>query len=552
MATLSDPGRENIHMAYHMTGSRWIASCLRTVWTVVALITASQGWIGTVHAADASHLQREVWVGLRHDGRYGTGTITDPFDASTVEKLNALFSRFQTVYGDNLTVHFAPGVYEGDRLWVPRNNWKIRGAGMDVTIFRTKANPNRTDTVGFRDGGYTGGPSGFELSDVTFDFNTPNMRKANRVFTYPEWTGREVSYFYAKELPEWSIEKEYARGMAVRYKGGEYIVVTASKGLGPDDYAHWAVLRPCQPGKLPKWSEARAYGVGDAVSVGTKAYLCLAKGMRSKPADDPKSWRTVRSDAPDPLIYTHAAFVCARPPGGRNRVSRVRAINGNGSEFFNREDFVIGLGGNDCVVEDCIVEQFHGDYGTLIVLFFGQNGVVRGCTVRGNNGSITMAYGGWACYDTVFENNYCSNVRSATNIDSLDCRNVTFRNNVFLGCRESGILVNVGGDVISSLTQYSMPIDGKDVPIARTQMDGLFIYNNLIEMREGASMAGIHAQNAGLRNVRISNNMIRSSGSTGRGMAIVVGKGVKNVLITGNSYDIGMRCDVPPDAVLRD
>jgi hypothetical protein len=233
-------------------------------------------------------------------------------------------------------------------------------------------------------------------------------------------------------------------------------------------------------------------------------------------------------------------------------VSRVKAINGHGSAFFGREAFVIGLGGNDCVIEDCIVDQFQGDYGSLIVVTFGQHNVVRGCTVRGNDGLTTMAYGGWACWDTVFEDNFCTNCRCATNIDSLSCRNVTFRNNVFMNCREVGILVNVGGGVIENHTPYSMVIDDKTIPIAHTQMDGLFVYGNLVEMRDNAPYGGIQTQQDGLRNVVIADNVIRTVSGAGHARAIgVLGQGT-NATVRNNTCDPGMYCEVTPLTVCRD
>ncbi|MBI3991200.1 MAG: right-handed parallel beta-helix repeat-containing protein, partial [Candidatus Omnitrophica bacterium] len=489
---------------------------------------------GYSHASEdaGKNSPREVWVGLRDDGSSGTGAITDPFDGSSVEKLNSLFDKFSEEYGDNITIHFGPGIFEGDKWWVPKNNWKIRGAGMDITIFRTRANPDATRTVGFRAGGYTDGVSGFELSDVTFDFNTPNLRKANRIFTYPVGNTTQFSYFYAKDLPEWKADADYKQGNAVIYKGVEYMAITVSKNQAPAKGQYWSVLHPCQPDKLPVWNSENTYGIGDAVSKDGKCFLSLVADAKSEPRVNFQEWLLIRADAPDPFIYTHAAFIHVPPPGGRNRVSRVRAINGNGSAFFGLEDFVIGLGGNDCVIENCIVEDFQGDYGTLIVMNFGQHGVVRGCTVRGNDSYMLLAYGGWACYDTVFEDNFCTNVRSASNIDSLTCRNVTFRDNVFMNCRETGILVNVYGGPNAGHESYSMPIDGKVVNIGYATMDGLFVYNNLIQMRDNAPYAGVQMQTDGLSNVKVYNNIFRTT-SGGRSIAVGVYGNVKNITVYG-------------------
>ena len=63
----------------------------------------------------------------------------------------------------------------------------------------------------------------------------------------------------------------------------------------------------------------------------------------------------------------------------------------------------------------------------------------------------------------MYEDNFCSNVSAANNIDSLRCRNVTYRGNVFMNCRYVGILVNVGNGIVGGHEQYTMPIDGVDV-----------------------------------------------------------------------------------------
>lgn len=504
-------------------------------------VTSAPETAGT--ARPAAH---EVWVAIRADGRPGTGTQADPFDGGSVEKLNALFERFLNEYGDNLTVRFGPGVYEGDRIWGVRNHWKIRGAGMDITTFRTRADPQATGAVGFREGGYTGGPVGFELSDATFDFNVLNLRRPNRAFVYPRGRGYEVAYVHVGTPAEWSAEKAYRRGSVVLSEGAGYIGLKESRGEKPAAGEFWTVLRPNDPAALPAWDAGREYVVGEAVAKEGKGYLCVSAGKGSDPAGVGGNWKAMDPDAPDPDILTHAAFVHARPPGGGHRVSRVKALNGNGSWFFGREGFLIGLGGNDCVIEDCVVEQFRGDYATLIVTTFGQNGVVRGCTVRGNDGLCTMAYGGWACWDTVFEGNFSSNVRCATNIDSLNCRNVTFRNNVFMDCREVGILVNVGGRLIEDHRRYSMEIDGKPVEdFARSCMDGLFITGNVVQMRDGAPYGAIQAQVEGLRNVWIRGNVLRTASGQGRARAIGVLR-AENVSVSDNLCEPGMYCEAIP------
>ncbi|MBI2302440.1 MAG: right-handed parallel beta-helix repeat-containing protein [Armatimonadetes bacterium] len=491
----------------------------------------------------------ELWLGSRADGQPGGGTLADPLDASTCDKLNALFDHFRQDLGDGLTLHFGPGVFWGDRLQSPLNNWKIRGAGMDVTIFRTTPNPNGTGTFGFRAGGYTGGPSGFEISDVTFDFNTPNLRHANRAFISTNWGRPHVFHLFVDNPGAWEAEHVYRLGDAVAYQDGEYVAQQEHRGRTPSDGAPWCRLWPNQPAALPAWDAAHAYVMGDAVSQGGAGWLCRVANTGADPSASPEQWGKVDPEAPDPAIYTHAVFIHARPPGGRHRIPRCKAVNGNGSAFFGREALIFGLGGDDCVIEDCLVEDFRGDYGSLIVMTFGQHGVVRGCTVRGNDGVCTMAYGGWACWDTVFEGNFCTHCRAASNIDSLLCRNVTFRGNTFLDCREVGILVNLSGNEIENHRQYSTIYNGEQIGIAPTKMDGLFIVDNLVEMRDGAPYGAIQGQTDGPENVLIARNVLRTLKGTGKARAVgTLGK-CRNVTVMGNVCEPGMSWELSAGTV---
>ncbi len=513
-----------------------------------SVIVVALGVVAAVWAAP-DNKPREVWVGLREDGKAGTGTLGDPFDGRGVEKLNALFDKFVKEYGDNLTVHFGPGIYEGDHLIAPANNWHILGAGMDITTFRTRANPNAIDAFGFRAGGYTGGPYGFLAQDFTVDFNVLNLRRPNRAFLYPDWRGQDVAYVYAAKLPDWAADATYALGKMVRFRGQEYMALKNSKGKEPAQGEFWSALRAWNPAELPAWDAAKGYVLGEGVAKGKVGYLCIADSKGNDPASDETHWKAIDPDAPDPDIWTHAVFVHAKPPQGHNIVRRVKAINGNGAAFFGREGFMIGLGGDDCLIEDCVVEQFRGSYGSLMILDFGQHGVIRGCTVRGNadkGGTMTMAYGGWAVWDAVYEDNFCSNVSAANNIDSLRCRNVTYRGNVFMNCKYVGILVNVGNGIVGGLEQYTMPIDGVDVTDwARSSMDGLFIYGNLVQMQDGAPYGAIQTQQQGLRNVQIHDNVLRTTSGHGKARAIGV-LGATNGSVHGNVCEPGMYAEFLP------
>ena len=242
----------------------------------------------------------EVWMAVGTDGQAGSGGVTDPLDASSVEKFNALFAKFAKDYGDNLTIHLGPGVFYGDRLIFPRNNWKIRGAGRDVTIIRTRPDEKAFETVGFRADEANGGLTGVEVSDITFDFNVPKLRKANRVFVFAEGKTPRVYYQYVQSPPAWSDKQAYKRETdgVVAYKGEEYVCVAPSQGKEPAQNEFWSILRPCDTSNMPAWEKDKPYAVGDAVSAAGKGFICVAAGGKASPDQDAEHWRAVRADAP--------------------------------------------------------------------------------------------------------------------------------------------------------------------------------------------------------------------------------------------------------------
>jgi hypothetical protein len=527
--------------------------------SIIALSSPSSGQAGGGIAANSppAPFAREVWVALRSDGQAGSGTVTDPFDASTPQKLDAMFSKFTDEYGDNLTIHLGPGVFHGRQRYSPCNNWKVRGAGRDITVLRTLGDLNAFETIGFRPDGRHGNPSGVEISDLTFDFNVAGLRKANRVCVYFEGREPRVLYHCVQSAPEWSQTQPYKRSFdsVVTHKGLEYICIppTPTQGKEPAQGEFWSVLRPCDASKLPAWEKDKPYAVGEACALDGKGYLCVA-AAKTNPAADKSNWRAIRTDAPDPRIYTHAAFLTSDSPGGHNRIVRAKAVGPYSSAFFDREDFVFGVGGDDSTIEDCQVYGYSGDSATQIAMFDGQNSVIRNCTVRGNDSDDvhSIGIGGWALQDATFENNFCDNVDAATNIDSLSNRNVTFRGNTFMRCRKVGLLVNVhipDNAVIDPAhppTPRIVIINGKPVDVIWKKMDGLFIYDNHVEVLDDCPFGGIQTQQSVLNNVKIYNNVIRTYDGKGHGRRAigVLGKPGMNVQISDNTCDPDMYCEI--------
>ena len=500
--------------------------------------------LGALLVVDLQAAPREVFVALRADDLPGCGTAADPFNGKGPDQLDQLFKMFGEEYGDRLSISFGPGTYYGTRLTAPKSDWSIRGAGIDKTVFKTAPNAESVQTFGFR----AAPCEHFRLSDLTFDFNIAALRKANRAYLW-HYAGKPVlRYFYADSLPPWESGKDYfAVDMrrrsrnAARYDGVEYIQIRADPQRDPpkDNFTKWRRLWPTDCTKLPAWSEGRDDRPGDAVRCQGGGYICLADSQQDEPAPPAsRNWARIDSVAPDPRIHPHAAFIRADPPGGNHVIERVKAIHTNGSRVHDRENFVLGLGGDNCIIRDCIIEQVHGDYASEIVVFQGAGNRVTGCKVLSNGANF--AYGGWGCYDTLFDNNYAENVCSGVNIDSLTNRNVVFRGNTFKRCHRIGLLVSVSGNAYTSkLAAHTMLYRGKSVSLGRMEMDGLLIERNTIEMLDGAPFGAVQVQAKGLKNVVVQGN--RLSRTPGESGAVAVGVfKAQNVRVLNNVCDPGM------------
>lgn len=271
----------------------------RIGWT--AVFTLGLGCMAVLTGA-ADCAPREIWVAMRSDGQPGTGSIAEPFDGSSPAKLNALFAQFKASCGDGLALHFGPGLFLADRPWPVNGNWQIHGAGREITTLKTQDNPEGTATVGF----YARCPpehpwvSGFVLTDMTVDFNVPNLRKANRTFVFfPAPRAPHVYYAYASNPPAWSPSAAYARGAMVSRAGAEYIAIQPNRNHQPAQDLHWSVLRPNRSERLPAWDAARAYVLGDAATLAGHPYLCAAACTNAAPAAGADGWMTVNHRAMD-------------------------------------------------------------------------------------------------------------------------------------------------------------------------------------------------------------------------------------------------------------
>ncbi|HWX15697.1 MAG TPA: hypothetical protein VNY07_03840 [Chthoniobacterales bacterium] len=99
--------------------------------------------IGLVEAYDLDPIStREVWIAVRTDGQAGSGTESDPYDGSTMDK-------FDAIMGDNsktppyTTIHLGPGTFRTaitKGTWAVKSGWVLEGAGMDNTTVQMGGN----------------------------------------------------------------------------------------------------------------------------------------------------------------------------------------------------------------------------------------------------------------------------------------------------------------------------------------------------------------------------------------------------------------------------
>jgi hypothetical protein len=134
------------------------------VHSLIAMLMIA-GWAATA-AADS-----EVWLSARTDGKAGTGTAVDPFNASTQDAFDRLFAGF----GSNTAIHLGPGTYhtKGRLSFEVKSYWKIRGAGYEVT----RIIQDRTDKIHCTV--FCGRAEGVEIEDLSIDCGFQNQQVVN-------------------------------------------------------------------------------------------------------------------------------------------------------------------------------------------------------------------------------------------------------------------------------------------------------------------------------------------------------------------------------------
>jgi len=137
-----------------------------------------------------------IFIADRTDGQAGTGSLSDPYDGSSAEKLDTLLRGRSESGVANLIVCIGPGTFQtegtGDYVIGPghvnkdhpagftvNRGWKIHGAGEDRTTLQLAdlfKYPNGKLLEGIIIGTYNFGSSGVEVSHMTLDDNYPALK----------------------------------------------------------------------------------------------------------------------------------------------------------------------------------------------------------------------------------------------------------------------------------------------------------------------------------------------------------------------------------------
>lgn len=137
------------------------------------------GWDAA--AREQAGMSKQVYLAARVDGKSGSGTKADPFDASSAHKYTDLLSKLEP----NYIFHYAPGVYEtyGWRFLLRKTagtGCKHYGAGIDRTIIKlVGASHGPADGIVFASS-YNERADGFELHDLTINCNAAGQPKWKR------------------------------------------------------------------------------------------------------------------------------------------------------------------------------------------------------------------------------------------------------------------------------------------------------------------------------------------------------------------------------------
>ena len=139
---------------------------------IIIVFCALGSWLPVATVA------RDIYLAVRQDGRRGSGSAQDPFDASSAAKYDAILGRFR----EATNFIYSPGIYETKGGYyrtrqTANPHCHHFGAGADRTVIRLVGSSQAaTDGVIFA-ADYDATVDGFELHDLTLDCNASGNPK---------------------------------------------------------------------------------------------------------------------------------------------------------------------------------------------------------------------------------------------------------------------------------------------------------------------------------------------------------------------------------------
>jgi hypothetical protein len=306
-----------------------------------------------------------VYLAIRTDGKPGAGTESDPFDASTAAKFDALMMRFahahfgsyangEFVHAKPIAIHLGRGIFETAALsdygphiggpfatqhWLGKG-WSLRGAGMHETEIRN-VNPSSGGVWMFNSmGGTWGGP---ETGEITIADLTLN----------PQKSVHEDSRQYEAVITSADGRTTTARRENHGWRVGTRIEITGENYNGPNgswDGGAWKLITAVTP---------------DTFSWDSKNTLTGAVTVRRV-----GEWNGTRIN------------------GALNRVERVRVIDAGANSLA--ETWPLWVGGDDLIIDGCVVERCSGIMSAIGALP-GKNRTIRNCLVDGEGCAAVLA-----------------------------------------------------------------------------------------------------------------------------------------------------------------
>lgn len=140
-------------------------------------------------------LNKDVWISIRTDGKAGSGTKSDPFDASGSATNTIKFDTLMAGLGTNIIIHLLPGTFwtlGSDGAYTPLAGQKIYGSGQGVTTVKLGINFNPAANKHSHFRSIASNVDGVEIHDLTCDANYAAMTPGVGANQHDAWGGIRI------------------------------------------------------------------------------------------------------------------------------------------------------------------------------------------------------------------------------------------------------------------------------------------------------------------------------------------------------------------------